>query len=183
MNITKNYITIYDNEFLYGVWDIYEKSFPITEMRSLTNLRSVMQGEHCRVVAYHDMGEVIGFIIFWEYAEFVYIEFFATNPSMRNGGYGAYILRDFIAEHGNKPLILEIDGMSDEISKRRCGFYQREGFVLNDFVHRPTAYNDKSLHLEMHIMTYGDKISEKEYLRFNKRLTEEIMSNLYNPFA
>lgn len=179
MNITKNYITIDDTELLYGVWDIYENSFPATEMRSLTNLREVMQNEHCRVTVYHDMENVVGFIIFWEYPDFIYLEFFATNVAMRNGGHGAYILQDFIAEHDRKPLILEIDDMCDDISKRRCGFYMRQGFVLNDFSHRPTAYNDKSNSLDMHIMTYANKISEPEYQSFNKILTDEIMSNLY----
>lgn len=178
MDIKKKYISINDNELFNGMWDIYEKSFPETELRKISNLRSVMQNGHCKVIVHYTQEGVVGFIIFWEYADFIYLEFFATNPDMRNGGYGAHILRDFIAEH-QKPLILEIDGMVDEISNRRCGFYKREGFILNHYNHRPTAYNDKNVHLDMHIMTYKQAISQEQYDKFNEILTNDIMSNLY----
>lgn len=179
MNWKKDYLTVNDADLLRGVWDIYLKSFPLTERRSFANIKASMQTGNCKVVTYHENGVVIGFILYWEYEEFIYIEFFATNPDRRNSGNGSVILRDFVAEHGAKPLILEIDEMNDEISKRRCGFYQREGFVLNHFVHRPSAYNDMSVNLNMHIMTYGKEITEKQYKDFNRLLTSKIMSNLY----
>lgn len=179
MNWKKDYLTVNDTDLLHGVWDIYLESFPLTERRSFENIQACMQGEHCKVVAYHMDGVVIGFLIFWEYEEFIYIEFFATNPQMRNSGNGSFILRDFVEEHGSKPLILEIDEMSDDISKRRCGFYMREGFVLNPFVHRPPAYNDPNVNLDMHIMTFRNEITEEQYKDFNHLLIHEIMSNLY----
>lgn len=180
MEIKRDYLKANDENLLMELWAIYLESFPITERRTLENIRECMRGEHCKVVAYHQNDILIGFIIYWEYHDFIYLEFFATNPTMRNSGNGSYILRDFTAQHGDKPLILEIDSMCDEISKRRCGFYQREGFVLNHFVHRPSAYNNINMRLDMHIMTYKHEISEELYSKFNKMLNTGIMSNLYN---
>lgn len=177
MNLKKRYISVNDNELLSGVWDIYQKSFPPTEMRTLTNLKNILQGDHCRLVSYNDGDSVVGFILFWEYEHFIYIEFFATNPEMRNSGMGSYILRDFISEQ-TKTIILEIDQISNDISRRRCGFYQREGFILNSFTHTPPAYNNKNVNLDMHIMVYGREITQQEYDNFNKILIQEIMSNL-----
>ncbi|MEG0500246.1 MAG: GNAT family N-acetyltransferase [Rikenellaceae bacterium] len=183
MEIKKEYLAADDTNLMPKVWAIYQESFPPTERRSLENIRTCLRGEHCRMVVYHRDDMVIGFIIYWQYPHFTYGEFFATNLSIRNSGNGSYIIRDFMSQHNDRPFILEIDGMCDEISKRRCGFYQREGFVLNPFVHRPTAYNDKNVHLTMHIMTYGHEISEQLYQEFNHVLINDIMSNIYKkPF-
>ena len=179
MEIQKKILSICDRELLSGVWTIYENSFPQSEMRTLSNLRDVMQGEHCKIAAYHVNGDVIGFIVYWEYSSFVYVEFFAVSNLKRNGGYGSYIIRDFIEDFKSKPIILEIDNICDDISKRRHGFYVREGFLLNDFKHAPTAYNDINDTLNLHIMTYQQLISQEQYDEFYNILVSDILSNLY----
>ena len=179
MKLKKSILSIYDSELLYGVWEIYQNSFPKSELRTLSNLREVMQGEYCKVVAYHHDGSVVGFIVYWEYSSFAYIEFFAVSQEKRSGGYGSYIINDFISDFRHKPIILEIDNICDDISKRRFDFYVREGFILNDFKHTTTAYDNINETLKLHILTYQELISREQYDEFYSILVDDIMSNIY----
>ena len=74
------------------------------------------------------------------------------------------ILHDLCRRAGR--VILEIDPPEDEISRRRRGFYERNGFVYNeyDYIH-PSYLRPPQPHRLM-VMSYPEAISPAEFEAF-----------------
>ena len=84
-----------------------------------------------------------------------YVEHFAIDPAARNGGIGAEAMKQFLVFCGT-PVVLEVEMPTDEMSKRRIGFYERLGFKLDNQVYHQPPYREGGEWLEMRLMTYGD---------------------------
>ncbi|MCS2918128.1 hypothetical protein NXW71_08215 [Parabacteroides merdae] len=52
---------------------------------------------------------------------------------------------------------------TDEMSKRRIGFYERLGFKLDNQVYHQPPYREGGEWLEMRLMTYGDVDAEHSF--------------------
>ena len=64
-------------------------SFPPEEYRQLEQLREYTDRTgnfHNNIIFDDDLP--VGFITYWDFDSFYYVEHFATNPALRNGGYG-----------------------------------------------------------------------------------------------
>ena len=86
---------------------------------------------------------------------YTYVEHFAIDPAARNGGIGAEAMKQFLVFCGT-PVVLEVEMPTDEMSKRRIGFYERLGFKLDNQVYHQPPYREGGEWLEMRLMTYGD---------------------------
>ena len=75
-------------------------------------------------------GNSIGMISYWTMGDFYYIEHFAIDPSLRNGGYGKRVL-EMIKKQLKGPIVLEVEEPNDEMSTRRIHFYKRLEFTLH----------------------------------------------------
>ena len=69
-----------------------------------------------------------GFLAVWEFESFIYIEHFAVDPALRNSGTGSAMLQELVKQY-QKPICLEVELPEDELTRRRIGFYERNGFV------------------------------------------------------
>lgn len=168
-----------DNEHFSKFWEIYDYSFPKNEKRTKENISKIINEDNFEIILYVDDSEVLGFFITWNFSKFLYIEYFATNALKRNQGLGKKLLRELITTT-DKPIILEIDEIGDEISTRRYNFYSREGFVLNSYTHTPPAYDCKDKKLNLHIMSYPKSIDDDMYNEFARAVVEVVMSNIFN---
>ena len=54
------------------------------------------------------------------------------------------------------PVVLEVEIPVEEMSKRRIGFYERLGYVLDNHVYYQPPYRLGEEFLEMRLMTYGN---------------------------
>ena len=95
--------------------------------------------------------KALGLLTTWEFADFIYIEHFAISPTLRSQGYGSEALKAFIHEHG-KPLVLEAEPPTDEMTRRRIRFYERIGLTLYDYPYTQPAYTEESLPVELRLM-------------------------------
>ena len=57
-------------------------------------------------------GNSIGMISYWTMGDFYYIEHFAIDPSLRNGGYGKRVL-EMIKKQLKGPIVLEVEEPND----------------------------------------------------------------------
>ena len=73
-----------------------------------------------------------GFLAVWEFESFIYIEHFAVDPALRNSGTGSAMLQELVKQY-QKPICLEVELPEDELTRRRIGFYERNGFVFNEY--------------------------------------------------
>ncbi|MCD7963194.1 MAG: GNAT family N-acetyltransferase [Rikenellaceae bacterium] len=106
-----------------AVWEIYNYSFPENEKRELNHQITALLSENYRMYCYLDNEKIVEFIGCWEFDKYVYIEHFAIDKNSRGGGYGSRILSEFM-KSTEKPIILEIDQVIDEISTKRLKFYK-----------------------------------------------------------
>ena len=75
-------------------------------------------------------GALLGFLSYWDFGTFRYIEHFAVDVNLRGKGIGSGILEYFIKESGKTPIILEVELPEGYDARRRVDFYMRHCFIL-----------------------------------------------------
>ena len=154
-------------------WDslvrIYLQSFPIDEQRPVESIARLLN-EEPRYAMYAIVDDnyaaelqtqsqqpianspkALGLLTTWEFNDFIYIEHIAIDPTLRSQGYGSEALKAFIHEHG-KPIVLEAEPPTDEMTRRRIRFYERIGLTLYDYPYIQPAYTEESLPVELRLM-------------------------------
>ena len=106
-------------------------------------------------------GNSIGMISYWTMGDFYYIEHFAIDPSLRNGGYGKRVL-EMIKKQLKGPIVLEVEEPNDEMSTRRIHFYKRLEFTLHKKPYIQPPYRKGDSGLPMLLMTYPLFIAGKD---------------------
>ncbi|MDD2954109.1 MAG: GNAT family N-acetyltransferase [Parabacteroides sp.] len=143
----------------------YDSSFPEEERRDFSLVRRLLaEDSRFEMYALLREGIYVGFITGWQFEGFVYVEHFAIDESARNGGIGAKAMTSFLALHED-PVVLEVEMPADEMSKRRIGFYERLGFVLDHHVYFQPPYRKGEAFLEMRLMTHGALDLERSFER------------------
>ena len=164
------------NHPVYGWFAaLYAASFPIFEQRTRQQQECAFSSANYHVTVYEENDVFIGFIAFWEFDAYVYIEHCAIDPGLRGQGYGSRLLTGFIAEC-SKRVLLEIDPVVDEISKARLGFYKKCGFHENPFPHVHPPYREGYKPHPLMVLTTGRTITEREYRTFHTDLNAVVMN-------
>ena len=103
-----------------------------------------------------------GFLAVWEFESFIYIEHFAVDPSLRNSGTGSAMLKELVKQY-QKPICLEVELPEDELTRRRIGFYERNGFVFNEYPYIQPPISKGKSPVPLRIMTYGEAITRETF--------------------
>lgn len=166
-------ITDAKHEMFPAAMELYEKSFPRHEKRTLTSQVRILSDPEYKFQLIYNGDVFVGLLLCWENDDFIYVEHFCTLPELRGRGLGEKALGALCA--GGKSVILEIDPPEDEISCRRKGFYERCGFFTNgfDYVHLPYHAEDTGHRLV--IMSYPEPISSKRYDEFRSYMRSRVM--------
>jgi len=154
--------------------EIYSVSFPVFEQRTDGQHIYALSSENCHVDCYVEDGQFIGFIVYWEFDKYIYIEHFAIHPSQRGKNYGTLFLENLITKN-DKPVILEIDPIIDDISERRYRFYEALGFKKNVYLHTHPAYREGYPDHKLVVLSSDREISEEEYSHFYADLKNIVM--------
>ena len=152
------------------IYAILEASFPKDERRPYDEQKALLDETLYSLYIIRDGEEIVAFIASWDFEKMRYIEHFAVNPKYRNNGIGAKMINEFIAS-GSKPVCLEAEPPEDDMSKRRIGFYKRNGFFLNNYPYIQPPMSKGYNWVPLMIMTTGREINPEEY--------EELKSTLY----
>ncbi len=158
------------------VYAIYSNSFPPHEQRSAEQLAVALENNkhHFRVYLMND--KVLAILVYWKMREYVYIEHFAVAEDQRGHGYGKNILQELFYEMAKYPLILEIDPITTDVSKKRCEFYTQLGFVINNCPHKHPAYQEGLEPHELIILSYQKELTPTLLKTFIKELNNEVMN-------
>lgn len=103
-----------------------------------------------------------GFLAVWEFESFIYIEHFAVDPALRNSGTGSVMLQELVKQY-QKPICLEVELPEDELTRRRIGFYERNGFVFNEYPYIQPPISKGKSPVPLRIMTYGEAITRETF--------------------
>lgn len=142
-------------EFLEKIRYIYEEAFPIDERRDFKQLTDIFDlNKNIGIEPITENDRIIGFIIYWIFDSFVYIEHFAVDKEKRGNGIGTEILKRFIAKT-DRPIVLEAELPTDKISTDRITFYQRLGFELHNYKYIQPAYDADRNPIELCLMSHS----------------------------
>ena len=174
MILLRRYITMLDKlraDDFDTIYDIMKMSFPKDEYRPYDEQKALLNNpDYSIYVLHNEPKDIKAFIAVWEFDEFAFIEHFAVNPRYRNCGIGGYVLSEIVKWIG-KNVCLEVEPPETEIAIRRIGFYERNGFFINEYpyVQPPISTGRKAVPLC--IMTLGSKVDEDMF--------EQIKATLY----
>ena len=153
------------DQYFEQAWKVYEHSFPELIRRPRPDQLKLMQHPlyFCDVLI--DEQDFYGFIFWWDFKNFRYVEYFAIGSEQRNSGRGKGALVDFIGET-EKPIILEVELPHEKIDQRRIRFYERIGFKLIDYKYVLQPMRDGDPALEFLLMSYPYVFSNEEVADF-----------------
>ena len=156
------------------VYSIMEESFPPIEYRTFEGQQALLANPSYRLLTKeNDLGEVIAFLGGWEFDEFCFVEHIAVKPSIRGGGLGKQLMKDFIAQM-NKPVVLEVELPNEEMSKRRIGFYERLGFHLNSYPYVQPPLRAGQPDFPLMVMSYPNLLTEEQFQSYRDTLYAEV---------
>ena len=155
---------------------LYIESFPEKERRPIDSL------EHLASACDMFKAEVIetehgfaGFLTHWDLGEFIYGEHFAVSAQIRGGGIGGRVI-DMFTSRFDKTIVLEAETATDDMSRRRLGFYARHGFIAAPYPYAQPAYSPQQKPVPMHLLSYGRQLSEEEF----NAIRGKIYKTVYN---
>ena len=163
---------IIDEKEFDNVYRLMKMSFPEDEHRPYREQKALLDVDRYKVRAMKSNkdGNICAFATLWDFDRFLFIEHFAVDPSLRNCGLGSEIIKKLVAEN-EKPICLEVELPTNELSARRIAFYERNGFFLNDYPYVQPPLSKGRNYIPLKIMSTGRKLDESEF--------EHIKSTLY----
>ena len=108
-----------------------------------------------------------------DFNDFYYVEHFAIDPTLRNGGYGKKTL-DYLCKELDRPIVLEVEMPVEEMAKRRINFYQRQGFVLWEKEYKQPPYKPGDDFLPMYLMVFGNLQCEQDFEMIKNKIHKEV---------
>lgn len=161
---------------LYPAFEqLYAHSFPVFEQRTPEQQAKAFASVNYHLTGYVEDQSFMGFIAYWEFPSYLYIEHFAINGNERGKGYGSQVLNSFVKETP-KTVLLEIDPPIDEISIARLRFYRKCGFYQNPYSHIHPPYRKGYEGHSLQVLTSVRALSPEEYEQFKNDLNEDVMN-------
>lgn len=154
---------------------LLKESFPEIERRNYEGQKKILENNLYNVLYYKEGKEVVAFIAFWKFEDFIFIEHLAVAERLRSKGIGKRILNTLLTIY-HKKVILEVEPVEDQLTKRRVEFYNRLGFKLNDYEYKQPPLQEGNEYLKLEIMSYPEKISKEEFLEFQ----DKVINNVYS---
>ena len=114
-----------------------------------------------------------GFLAVGEFESFTYIEHFAVDPVLRNSGTGSAMLQELVRKY-QKQICLEVELPEDELTRRRIGFYERNGFVFNEYPYIQPPISKGKSPVPLRIMTYGSAITQDTFEEMKRVLYQRV---------
>lgn len=129
---------------------LFGESFAPEEKIPFVNLSRTF-GKGGKLTFYNDGDVFVGFTYSFEDDGHVFLVYIATEPSLRNRGYGSKVLRSFENTNAGKDLFLVVEPVEGSIEEkrlrgRRQAFYERNGWrntgyrLLSDGVYFDSLY-------------------------------------------
>lgn len=140
---------------------LYTDAFPPDERRDYEGEEALGRfirdkGGKFNAFVADDGGLFLGFMTYWTFEGYVYVEHFAVNPEVRGKRIGTLMLKHLLKETDGKILIeVELPGTPE--SDRRIRFYERNGFRRRDEIeYLQPPYSADKKPVGMLLMTHGD---------------------------
>lgn len=156
----------------------YESSFPADERRSFDELLKLLPCPDMHLCALINDHQLVGFILYWQWEDIVFIEHFAIDSELRGKQFGQQALTITLRIEC-RYCILEVERPEDDISRRRIGFYERQGFILNPFDYVQPPYQPGKSAVPMRLMSIPTIATEAEFMCLSELIKERVYERFY----
>ena len=153
-----------------AVYAIMERSFPLEEYRAYEAQKALLKKPAYSIYVAKENGKILGFAAVWQLEDWLFLEHLAVDPQSRNQGIGAKLL-GFLAQ---SRCCLEVELPETDIARRRIGFYERNGFFLNDYPYLQPSLGEGRSPVPLSIMTSGSTIFPEEFTRLKELLYTRV---------
>lgn len=141
------------------VYRLMEESFPADEIRTYEGQKALLSDPRYQI--YVPEGNIRAMMAVWHLDGFTFLEHFAVGAESRNGGVGSAMLQA-LKERMQTDICLEAELPETEITCRRIGFYQRNGFYFHDYPYLQPALSPGRKPVALALMTTGRPRAEAE---------------------
>ncbi len=156
------------------IYTIMEEAFPPDERRSYENQKSLMEKSCYSILTLKDdEGRIMAFIAVYDFEGILFAEHFAVSREFRNAGLGSRIITELRAR-SQKRICLEVEPPVTDITKRRVGFYERSGFVLNPYNYIQPSMGEGKSPIPLMLMTTWGILTETEFEQVKTLLYREV---------
>lgn len=150
------------------VFSIMEQSFPLEEYRPYLGQKALLDDSAYTIFVAKEEDRILGLAAVWQLENWLFLEHLAVDPQYRNQGIGAKLLQ-YVSDDR---CCLEVEPPVTELSHRRIGFYERNGFFFNPYPYEQPSLAPGRSPVPLYIMTSGSPVTPEEF--------GEIRELLYN---
>lgn len=167
-----------EHPYLNVIQPWYEVSFPLEERREFAQLRQLFGCCDMHLNVLIEAQQPVGFIIYWQWDDVLYIEHFAIDPEQRGKQFGEKALQ-LITSLNYSYIFLEVELPDNQISQRRVRFYERQGFVLNPYAYKQPPYKAGGADIPMKVMSIPAIADVTMFTRLSSLLKEKVYERFY----
>ena len=153
-----------------AVFSIMERSFPKEEYRPYAAQKALLHNPSYAIYVAKAENRIVGFAAVWELDSWLFLEHLAVAPECRNDGIGSKLLAFFAKNRS----CLEVEPPKTELSCRRVGFYQRNGYHFNDYFYEQPSLGEGRVPVPLYIMTSGSAITSEEFAQLKDLLYSRV---------
>ncbi len=165
-------LTIDEPELLRAL-KICERVFPESSRLKLSNLEKLFAHPSFKFHAIMCNGVVAGVITTWDFADFLYVEYFVVDKNFRSMGIGSEVMKQFLS-HVHKKVVLEVEPPHTTVAKQRIEFYKRLGFRLCPLHYDQPPYDNEKEWVAMMLMSYPEPIGQHEFQFLRKNIYRKV---------
>lgn len=140
---------------------LYESAFPPEERRAYSGVSALVhfiseKEGRFQILVVKEADEFVGFVTYWTFPDYVYVEHVAVSAEHRGNKIGSAIFQHLYEVVGDK-ILLEVEHPTTEQSRRRLRFYERLGFLSHpDIDYLQPPYQRFLPSVPLMLMTHGD---------------------------
>lgn len=160
------------------VYRLFEEAFVPAELRPYDKMKDLFEKKEFIVYIYQNDNRIIGGMITWEFDDYIFLENFAVDSSLRGQGIGGQILSDIKAIYDGRLIVLEVEPPVDELTKRRINFYQRHQWVLNDYHYIQPKLREDADDVHLMFMSYPKTLSYQQCENIKNEITRKVYKHV-----
>ncbi len=162
------------NPHFSQLFNLYIQAFPPSERRNYGALELVLNNEsrfYALILLQNE--KFVGFLNYWTFDRFLYIEHFAIDANLRGKHYGSEAMNIIISQT-KLPILFEVEMPNNALVSRKIRFYERLGFKVLSHYYAQPSYDEKGFLLPMLIMCNDTHFANTHFELIKKTLYEEV---------
>jgi len=162
------------NPHFLNLFNLYTQSFPSSERRSWAGLEMELMSENsfnAHVLLQND--KFVGFLNYWTFERFLYIEHFAVSSNLRGKNIGTEAMK-ILMEQTKLPILFEVEMPNNIMAVRRIGFYERLGFSVLSHNYAQPPYEGNGFIVPMLIMCNNTHFANTHFEMIKNTLYDEV---------